>query len=340
MFYKKQRSWDMRASGLVASDITPKHLFDNRRQFITRAGKGAAGLSMGLALGSIAGGQALLANPGSAHAATGLSGKPNMAHTLQSLNEDELTSYDAATSYNNFYEFGTGKSDPIENAVNFEPLPWTVTVDGEVANPGIYDFGDLIRPHQMEERVYRFRCVEAWSMIVPWLGVPLGDVIARLEPTSKAKYVAFETLYDPERMPGQKGFGLDWPYVEGLRLDEAMNPLSLLVTGMYGETLPNQNGAPIRLVVPWKYGYKSIKSIVRISFVEEQPPTTWNLSSPREYGFYSNVNPKRNHPRWSQARERRVGDGLFSAKRKTLMFNGYEKDVAALYTGMDLKKYH
>ncbi|MBT4889869.1 MAG: protein-methionine-sulfoxide reductase catalytic subunit MsrP, partial [Rhodospirillales bacterium] len=233
--------------------------------------------------------------------------------------------------------FGTGKSDPIENSADFKTDPWTVSVDGAVANPGTYDVNDLVRPENLEERVYRFRCVEAWSMVVPWVGVSLGDVIKRLEPSSKAKYVAFETLHDPDQMSGQRNWNFKWPYVEGLRMDEAMNSLSLLCVGMYGETLPNQNGAPIRLVIPWKYGFKSIKSIVRISFVEKEPPTTWNLISPREYGFYSNVNPEVSHPRWSQSRERRVGGSLFDGKRPTLMFNGYEQDVAGLYSGMDLK---
>jgi sulfoxide reductase catalytic subunit YedY len=225
MFYKTQRSWDMNTSELKSSDITPKHVFDNRRQFIARAGKNSIGLGLGLGLG-LGTGLGFGSFTGSAQAAIALTGRPNMAHTLQSLDEPELTAYDAATSYNNFYEFGTGKSDPVENAVDFQPTPWTVVVDGAVANPGTYDFNDLIRPHQLEERVYRFRCVEAWSMVVPWLGVSLGDIIARLEPHSNARYIAFQTLHDPERMPGQKGFGLDWPYVEGLRMDEAMNPLA------------------------------------------------------------------------------------------------------------------
>ncbi len=332
MLIKNRNSWDLKSTGLSPSDITPKSVFKNRRKFMTDAAK--LGLSMGVAtgIGSIA--------PSSAQAQTTLplNAMKSMVHTLNHLGEKALTPYEAATQYNNFYEFGTGKTDPYENAQDFEPTPWAVSVDGAVGKPGVYDFNDLVSPHQLEERVYRFRCVEAWSMVVPWVGVQLSEVIKRLEPSSSAKYVAFETLHDEERMPGQGSFGFKWPYVEGLRMDEAMNPLTLLSTGMYGETLPNQNGAPIRLITPWKYGFKSIKSIVRISFVEEEPPTTWNIIAPREYGFYSNVNPEVSHPRWSQAKERRVGDGIFDGKIETLMFNGYEADVAHLYKDMDLKK--
>ena len=247
--------------------------------------------------------------------------------------EEELTPYADITSYNNFYEFGTDKRDPSRHAGDFVPRPWSVQVLGECAKPGEYDYEDIVKPHRLEERIYRLRCVEAWSMVIPWVGIPLGDVLARFEPTSKAKYVAFRTVLRPEQMPGQRRSILDWPYVEGLRIDEAMHPLTLLAVGLYGEVLPNQNGAPIRLVVPWKYGFKSIKSIVSIEFTETQPPTTWNMAATREYGFYSNVNPKVDHPRWSQARERRIGE-LF--KRDTLMFNGYADQVAGLYAGMDL----
>jgi sulfoxide reductase catalytic subunit YedY len=239
------------------------------------------------------------------------------------------------TRYNNFYEFGTGKRDPVTHSRRFEPLPWKVQVLGECAKPGNYDLDEIIKPHTLEERIYRLRCVEAWSMVVPWVGVPLGPVLKRFEPTSKAKYVAFRTVFRPEQMPGQKRGFLDWPYVEGLRMDEAMHPLTLLAVGLYGRELPNQNGAPIRLVVPWKYGFKSIKSVVTIRFTEEQPPTTWNMQLPNEYGFYSNVNPEVDHPRWSQRKERRIGDIL---KRETLMFNGYADQVASLYGGMDLRK--
>ncbi len=322
MLIKIPNSWDVKSS-----EITPQAMFEGRRRFM--AGAGALGL------GAIAGG---LGNMPRAHAATPMSSVINPDYTLATLGEEALSDHEAAITYNNFYEFGTGKGDPAENAQDFEPTPWTISVEGEVAKPGVYDLDDLISPHQIEERVYRFRCVEAWSMVVPWLGVSLADVIKKLEPTSKAKYVAFQTLHDPERMPGQKRSVIPWPYVEGLRMDEAMNPLSLLTVGLYGEVLPNQNGAPIRLMVPWKYGFKSIKSIVKIAFVEEQPPCTWNISNAREYGFYSNVNPEVSHPRWSQARERRIGEGLFSPKRDTLMFNGYAEAVAGLYDGMDLKK--
>ena len=215
------------------------------------------------------------------------------------------------------------------------PRPWNLAVDGAVEKPGVYDLEDFLKPHQLEERVYRFRCVEAWSMVIPWVGIPLADVIKRMNPAGNAKYVAFETLKDAKRMPGQRRAVLDWPYREGLRMDEAMNPLSLLVVGLYGEVLPNQNGAPLRLMVPWKYGFKSIKSIVKMTFQEKEPPTSWNMASAREYGFYSNVNPTVNHPRWSQARERRIGDFL---KRPTKMFNGYEEEVGQMYAGMDLRK--
>ena len=253
---------------------------------------------------------------------------------------DQLTPKDAVTSYNNYYEFGTGKGDPAKNAHTLTTDPWSVKIDGMVNNPGDYALEDLINPAALEERVYRFRCVEAWSMVVPWIGVPLADIIAKADPTGDAKYVAFETVVRPSEMPGQSGLfqALDWPYREGLRLDEAMHPLTLMATGLYGEELPNQNGAPLRLVVPWKYGFKSIKSIVRMTLTDQEPPTSWNMQAANEYGFYSNVNPEVSHPRWSQATERKVGAGLFAAKQDTLMFNGYADEVASLYTGMDLAK--
>ena len=248
------------------------------------------------------------------------------------------------TNHNNFYEFGTSKTDPAQNSQNFKTEPWTLTVEGEVEKPGTIDVWQWMQQSSLEERIYRMRCVEAWSMVIPWQGVELGKLLKRFSPTSKAKYVAFETLYDPEQMPGQKsartGGGIDYPYVEGLRIDEAMHPLTLLSVGLYGKTLPPQNGAPIRLVVPWKYGFKSIKSIVKIHLLEKQPPTTWNRLANNEYGFYANVNPKVDHPRWSQATERFIGEGgAFSSERQdTLMFNGYADSVASLYSGMDLKK--
>lgn len=251
--------------------------------------------------------------------------------------EDRLTPYEDVTRYNNFYEFGTGKEDPRRNASDFRVKPWTVTVDGAVRRPARYELDDLLRPHTMEERVYRLRCVEAWSMVIPWMGFSLADLIRRVEPTSRARYVAFTTLHDPSRMPGQRRAILDWPYREGLRMDEALHPLTLMAVGLYGRELPGQNGAPLRLVVPWKYGFKSIKSIVRISFVEDQPFTSWNDMAPREYGFYANVNPSVNHPRWSQARERRIGE---IRRRPTLPFNGYGDQVAGLYSGMDLRRFY
>jgi sulfoxide reductase catalytic subunit YedY len=250
--------------------------------------------------------------------------------------EDKLNSYEDITTYNNFYEFGTDKGDPAKYARTLKPRPWAVEVSGEVHRRRVYDIDELLRLFPLEERVYRLRCVEAWSMVSPWEGFPLASLLKRVEPTSHARYVEFTTLYDPEQMPGQRRGILPWPYVEGLRLDEAMNPLTILAAGLYGRVLPNQNGAPIRLVVPWKYGFKSIKSIVRIRLVRDQPRTTWNLVAPHEYGFYANVNPDVDHPRWSQKRERRIGELV---KRPTLFLNGYADQVAHLYAGMDLRKY-
>ena len=250
--------------------------------------------------------------------------------------EADLTAFEDVTGYNNFYEFGTGKSDPARYAHTLQPHPWTVTVDGEAEHTGTFAFEDLIRGHALEERIYRFRCVEAWSMVVPWIGFPLGDLLARFQPTSRARYVQFFTLNDPEQMPGVRYPVLRWPYREGLTIAEAMHPLTLLTVGLYGQVLPNQNGAPLRLVVPWKYGFKSIKSIVRIRFMEDQPQTSWNMANAREYGFYSNVNPDKDHPRWSQRTERVLGAGLFSSRIPTLLFNGYADQVASLYTGLDL----
>jgi sulfoxide reductase catalytic subunit YedY len=246
------------------------------------------------------------------------------------------TSYEAVTSYNNFYEFGTDKSDPATNAETLQPEPWSLQVDGLLKAPKTLDIWKFIRTAPLEERVYRFRCVEAWSMVIPWVGVPLASVIKAMEPAGSAKYVAFQTLNDPEQMPGLRSPVLQWPYVEGLRMDEAMHPLTLLAVGLYGKTLPNQNGAPVRLVVPWKYGFKSIKSIVRMTFTEKQPPTSWNIAAANEYGFYSNVNPQVSHPRWSQAKERRIGEVF---RRDTLMFNGYADQVASMYKGMNLQKF-
>jgi len=313
-----------RRSDVRSSEITPKSLFEQRRKFLQSAAVAGAGLAVG-AIGGTS----------DAFAAK----FPHLTKTRWNAETvgKELTPIRSVTGYNNFYEFGTGKTDPFDLARDFQPKPWSVKVDGLCENPGTYAYEDLADPNKLEERVYRFRCVEAWSMVVPWVGIPLGNIIKRMAPTGDAKYVAFETLHDPDRMPGQRRMVLDWPYREGLRMDEAMNPLTLLTVGLYGEELPNQNGAPIRLIVPWKYGFKSIKSIVRISFTEKQPQTSWNMAAPGEYGFYSNVNPNVSHPRWSQAKERTIGAFL---KTPTHLFNGYQEEVASLYTGMDLKKFY
>lgn len=300
-----------RETRLGWSDVTPRSQWLNRRALLT----GAAGLAVaGPAAARIA------ARP----SALSMDAKPN---TLEEI-----------TTYNNFYEFGTDKSDPSRNAGSLKTDPWSVAVEGLVDKPGSYGLDDLLKGIALEERIYRFRCVEAWSMVIPWIGVPLAAVLDRVGVQPGAKYVAFETLLDPAQMPGQRYPILEWPYREGLRLDEAMHPLTILATGLYGEPMPNQNGAPIRLVVPWKYGFKSIKSIVRIRLTDTQPPTSWNMQNAREYGFYSNVNPEVSHPRWSQATERRIGAGLFAGREPTLMFNGYGEQVASLYAGMDLAK--
>ncbi len=250
---------------------------------------------------------------------------------------ETLTPYDAATTYNNFYEFGTAKEDPARHARNFRTRPWTLRVEGEVLKPRTFDIDEILRLAPLEERIYRLRCVEGWSMVIPWIGFPLADLLRQVEPKSTAKFVAFESYFDLKQMPRGAWAGIPFPYVEGLRMDEAMHPLTILSAGLYGELLPNQNGAPLRLVVPWKYGFKSIKSIVRIRLVKNQPPTTWNLANPQEYGFYSNVNPDVDHPRWSQKKERRIGEFF---KRDTLIFNGYGNEVASLYSGMDLRKHY
>jgi sulfoxide reductase catalytic subunit YedY len=312
-----------KADDIRSSEITPQALYLRRREFI-QAASGAA-----------VAGAAALAPPAIRLAAAQTGQKlPNVKKSPFSTNE-ELNDYDDVTSYNNFYEFGTGKDDPAMNAKRFKARPWKIAVEGHIAKPASYDVDEFIKPHALEERIYRLRCVEAWSMVIPWVGISLADVVKRVEPTSRAKFVEFTTLHDPVRMPGQREPVLQWPYVEGLRMDEAMHPLAILAVGLYGEILPNQNGAPIRLVVPWKYGFKSIKSIVRMRFVDSQPRNTWQVQTPNEYGFYANVNPEVDHPRWSQARERRIGEFF---KRKTLMFNGYAEQVASLYAGMDLRK--
>jgi methionine sulfoxide reductase catalytic subunit len=308
---------------IPSSEITDERLYARRRDFIKLAG--VAGI--GMALGSL---------PLSAQSGTGALPKLEGVRKGPFGTTEPPTAYGDVTSYNNFYEFGTDKSSPAQLAGALRTRPWTIKVDGECARPADYAVDDFIKPNVLEERVYRMRCVEGWSMVIPWVGFPLSNVIARAEPTSKAKFVEFTTLNDSRQMPGVRSRVLDWPYIEGLRLDEAMHPLTTLAVGLYGAVLPNQNGAPLRLVVPWKYGFKGIKSIVRIRFVESQPYASWQRQNPNEYGFYSNVNPTVDHPRWSQATERRIGEFF---KRKTLMFNGYGDQVAGLYSGMDLRKY-
>ncbi len=328
MHFHRDRGFDHR----VASDITPRAVYLDRRRWLQQA---SALLAAGGAAAWV---------PREAHAAVAAPGKlaplpATRSNVAGSMVMDKLTSYTDATTYNNFYEFGTDKSDPGRNAGTLKPRPWTVAVEGEVKKPKVFDLDELLKLSALEERIYRLRCVEGWSMVVPWIGYSLSELLKRVEPTGNAKFVQFVSLADPKQMPGLRSGVLDWPYVEGLRLDEAMHPLTLLTFGLYGEVLPNQNGAPLRLTVPWKYGFKSSKSIVKIRLLAEQPPTSWNLAAPGEYGFYSNVNPGVDHPRWSQATERRIGeDGLFQRKRPTLMFNGYEAQVASLYAGMDLKK--
>ncbi|NCW16095.1 MAG: protein-methionine-sulfoxide reductase catalytic subunit MsrP [Rhodobacteraceae bacterium] len=292
---------------LKAKDVTDEGLFLNRRTLLA----GIAGTGLGTAL----------------------------APPALASEELEPNSWDDITSYNNFYEFGTRKDDPKRYAGALTTKPWSVQITGLVERPGVYDFEDIMKKMTIEERIYRFRCVEAWSMVVPWNGFELADLLDLAGIQSSAKYVAFETLYRPEEMPGQEMFVLDWPYVEGLRLDEALHPLTIMATGIYGRDIPNQNGAPLRLVVPWKYGFKSIKSIVKITLTDKEPPTSWNIANPREYGFYSNVNPEVDHPRWSQASERPLGGGLFARRIPTLMFNGYAEEVGDLYKGMNLRKF-
>lgn len=315
---------------IPASEITPKPVWEARRR-LTQSAAAALGL-VGVSGVSIPSLGVASTRQGSGPA---LAAVPNTSYVLM----DRMTSYRDATTYNNFYEFGTDKADPHRNAGSLRTRPWTVAVEGEVHKPRVFDIDELLALAPLEERVYRLRCVEGWSMVIPWIGYSLAELIRQVEPTGNARYIQFETLADPAQMPGLTSRVLDWPYVEGLRLDEAMHPLTLLCLGMYGEILPNQNGAPVRLVVPWKYGFKSGKSIVRIRFTEQQPATSWNVAAPNEYGFYSNVNPDVSHPRWSQAMERRIGEDTFlSPRRRTLMFNGYADQVASLYAGMDLRQ--
>jgi len=304
---------------IASSEITPEGVYQNRRDFIREAGLLGAGLAAAMALPRR--GNAQPPQQGTSIGGAELKG--------------ELTPEEDVTSYNNFYEFGTGKDDPKPNAKNFRTRPWSVKVEGMVAKPATYNLEEFIKPHKIEDRIYRHRCVEAWSMVIPWQGIPMAEVIKRLQPLPSAKYVEFTTLLDPQQMPGQRFPVLEWPYVEGLRMDEAMNPLAFFVTGVYGKALPNQNGAPLRHVAPWKYGFKGCKSIVKIRFTDKMPATSWALANSNEYGFYANVNPEVDHPRWTQSRERRIGE---LRRRPTLMFNGYGEQVASMYAGLDLRK--
>jgi methionine sulfoxide reductase catalytic subunit len=311
-------------SVIAPSEITPYEHYVSRRSLLAAG----AGLALAPGLGGFA-----------RHAFAQAPGALKYVRNAAFSVAEAPNSYTDITTYNNYYEFGTDKSDPAENSQKFRTQPWNVTVGGEAEVTGSFTLEDILKPHALEERVYRLRCVEAWSMVVPWIGFPLGDLLKRFKPTSKAKFVEFKTLYDPKQMPGQRTGVLEWPYVEGLRMDEAMHPLTLVVVGLYGKVLPNQNGAPLRLVIPWKYGFKGIKAIVSIKFMEHAPRTTWAGAATNEYGFFANVNPQVDHPRWSQATERRIGASLFGPRRPTLPFNGYADQVASLYSGMDLRKY-
>jgi sulfoxide reductase catalytic subunit YedY len=315
-----------RPADVRPSDITPESVYRTRREFL--AGLAGTGL---LAAAPDVLAQALASAAG---ATPPLRYSPNARLSTA----EKKNTWEEITSYNNFYEFGTGKSDPAANSRDFRTRPWNVAIEGEAEVTGSFTLEDILKPHPLEERIYRLRCVEAWSMVIPWVGFPLGELIKRFRPTSKAAYVEFTTLLDPKQMPGQRYPVIDWPYVEGLRMDEAMHPLAILAVGLYGKVLPNQNGAPLRLVVPWKYGFKSIKSIVRIRFTTGRPRTSWEKYAPREYGFYANVNPDVDHPRWSQKRERRIGSGAFWDRQPTQMFNGYADQVASLYRGLDLMR--
>lgn len=306
-----------------SSEITPESLYNNRRLFLRTAGIATAGMVTALSV------------PGILQSSSPQNPSYRRPPSGPFNTDEELTPYSDVTTYNNFYEFGTDKEDPAENSATLKVKPWKIIVEGDVKKPASYNLEDFLKPYKLEDRVYRLRCVEGWSMVIPWLGFPIADVIRKVEPTSRAKFIEFTTLYDPQQMPGQKRPVLDWPYVEALRLDEAMNPLAIFAVGLYGKELPNQNGAPFRIVVPWKYGFKSGKSIVKLRFTDKEPRTTWNIAAPNEYGFYSNVNPDVDHPRWSQKFERRIGE---FRKRRTLMFNGYADQVSGMYAGMDLKK--
>lgn len=322
MFFRSKSNFD-----LTYADITPKAVYLNRRKFLKGAGLVGVAALAGRGLWE-------LASP-AAHVFAG--SKLNVASKSPFSTTEKQNTYDDVTHYNNYYEFGVDKTEPAKNAGSLKTYPWTISIEGEVKTPRKMSIDEILKLAPLEERIYRHRCVEAWSIVVPWIGYSFSELIKVVEPTPKAKYVAFETFFDRQQMPLAKYAGIDFPYVEGLRLDEAMNPLTLLCVGMYGETLPNQDGAPVRMIIPWKYGFKSAKSLVKIRFTKDEPPTTWNRIASNEYGFYANVNPHVDHPRWSQAKERRLGEFF---KRDTLMFNGYGDQVASLYTGMDLKKYY
>ena len=310
-----------RTSDIRPSEITPPAVYADRR---------------GVLMGALAVASGAWALPAAAGAPTGAALSYSKNAGLSTT--EPPNSWDDVTGYNNYYEFGTGKADPAANAGKLRTRPWSVVVSGEAAGVGRYSLEDFLKPYALEERIYRLRCVEAWSMVIPWIGVPLAEVVKHCRPTSNAKFLAFTSLEDPRQMPGQRSGVLSWPYVEGLRIDEAVHPLALLAVGLYGRELPNQNGAPLRLIVPWKYGFKGVKAIVRLHFTERMPATAWNLAAPDEYGFYANVNPSVDHPRWSQKSERRIGTGLFGARQPTLPFNGYAAEVAGLYAGMDLRR--
>ena len=316
---------------LRESDVTPQSLYLRRREFLQVAG------STAVAMATVGGMPVFEGTSTSLHAQNPSARKLENLRKSPFSTDEKMNSYKDVTTYNNFYEFGLDKADPARYSSTLRPSPWSVIVDGQCGKPGTYTMEDIMKWFPLEERIYRMRCVEAWSMVIPWVGFPLADFVKRFQPTSRAKFVKFTTLVDTKQMPGQTEPALPWPYVEGLRMDEALHPLSLMVVGLYGEVLPNQNGAPIRLVVPWKYGFKGIKSIVRITLTEKQPVTSWNVLAPREYGFYSNVNPAVDHPRWSQATERRIGE---FRRRETLPFNGYGEWVADMYRGMDLKRFY
>ena len=315
-----------RPSAILPSEITAESVYLKRRELLKMAGIVSAGVLSGSSVFA-------------SDSVPGATGSELLNVSNSAFSTDQQTnSWHDVTGYNNYYEFGTGKEDPARYSQDFDPQPWSVKIKGECDKPGTYSYEDMVSPHALEERIYRLRCVEAWSMVIPWVGISLASIIKQLEPNSNAKFIRFKTLKDPSRMPGQRKRILDWPYEEGLTMAEAIHPLTIIAVGLYGRELPNQNGAPMRLVVPWKYGFKSIKSIVEIELTRHQPRGSWEKSIPSEYGFYANVNPQVSHPRWSQARERPIGGGLFASKKPTLMFNGYGEQVASLYDGLDLRK--